>query len=143
MPKARLSRFRRKMAARSRRWRNPVLARALGHLDDREIESALRRAGLSRAKLFTPKNAIARHRVRMAHMLDVLGIDIRDAVEWNWDDLKEADRKCLACRDAGRCRRWLECGRINDAPQVFCPNASLFQDIGADQALRKLRHYLA
>ena len=143
MSKTRLRRFRRKIAVRNRRWRNPVLARALEHLDDREIDSALRRAGLSRAKLLTPRDAIARHRVRMAHMLAALGIDVRDAVERNWDVLKEADRKCSMCREAGRCRRWLDWGRLNDAPQVFCPNAALFQDIGADQALRKLGRYLA
>lgn len=142
MSKARLRRLRRKMAALNRRWRNPVLARALGHLKDHEIDSALSDAGLSRAKLFTPRDAIARHRVRMAHMLATLEVDVHDAVDWNWEALKQADQTCSLCREVGRCRRWLEWGRVNDAPQVFCPNAPLFQEIGADQAIRKLGRYL-
>lgn len=142
MSKARLRRFRRKAAARNRRWRNPILARALGYLDDQEVDSALRCAGLSRAKLFTPRDAIARHRVRMAHMLAALEVDVHDAVARNWDDLKQADHNCSVCTQAGRCRRWLQWGRINDAPRVFCPNAALFLQIGVEQAKRSLGRYL-
>lgn len=142
MSKSKLRRLRRSLAARNRRRRHPVLARALGYLNNHEIDSALCRASLTRAKLFTPGDAIAQHRVRMAHMLAALEVNVHDAVQWSWDALKQADQNCSLCKEAGRCRRWLEWGRLNDAPQVFCPNASLFREIGLDQAMRKLGRYL-
>jgi hypothetical protein len=128
-----LRRIRRKIGARRRRWQHPVLSRTLENLCDDAIDRALRYAGLSRAQLFTSKNAIARHRVRMAYMLAALDVDVDDAVQGNWEAFKEADRNCSLCRQPGRCRRWLDWGQINDAPRMFCPNADLFLKIRADQ----------
>ena len=142
MSKEKLRRFRRMITVRNRRRQNPVLARALGKLSDREIDSALQNAGLTRARLFTARDAIAMHRVRMAHMLAAWEIDANDAVAENWDALKEADERCALCTQAGRCRRWLEWGRINEASQVFCPNAALLLQLSAEQAKRNLRRYL-
>lgn len=137
-----IRRLRKRIGARSRRWRHPVLARSLGRLSDAEIDEALKAAGLCREGLFIARNAIARHRTRMAHMLAMLGIDIADAVRDHWTALKDADQRCSLCPNVGRCRRWLEWGQVNDAPQVFCPNAGVFDAIGADQAKRQLGRYL-
>lgn len=130
--------MRRWIAARARRRANPTLARSLSHLSDKEIDAGLVRARLSRTDLFKPHDAIAQHRVRMAHMLAALEIDADQAVASHWTELKHADGVCSRCTQAGRCRRWLEWDTHNEAPQVFCPNAPLFALFGADQANRDL-----
>lgn len=117
-----------------RRCRHPTLARPLDRPSDRDIDAALGRAGLTRADLFTPAGAIARHRVYMAYMLAAHHVDIARATADRWQDLKFANRSCAACRQKGRCRRWVEGGGPADATSVFCPNAALFQAIAAQQA---------
>lgn len=139
----RLHVLRHKLAAHNRRRRHPVLARALGNLGDGEIDTALESADLSRADLFTPRNAIAAHRVRMACMLRAFEVDVHDAVARYWDALKRADHNCSRCMEAGRCRRWLEWGGMNDAPLVFCPNAAAFRTLAVEQARRELSGYMA
>ncbi|MGE0611020.1 MAG: DUF6455 family protein [Hyphomicrobiales bacterium] len=142
MARKRFRNLRRRLAARHRRHRYPVLARALGSLSDAEIDTALADAGLSRVDLFTPRDAVATHRSRMACMLKMLEVDVVDAVERDWETLKQADHVCSRCAEVGRCRRWLEWGGVNEAPMVFCPNAAAFRALAAGQARRKLGGYL-
>ena len=123
-----------RVMALARRCRHPILARPLDKPSDRDIDAALDRAGLTRASLFTPAGAVARHRVHMAYMLAAHHVDIARATADNWQELKLADRSCAACRQKGRCRRWLEGGGPADATSVFCPNAALFEAIAAQQA---------
>lgn len=47
--------------------------------------------------------------------------------------LRDAERVCMNCATVKRCKRWLEWGRRNDAPRVFCPNAALFDEVASDQ----------
>lgn len=128
--------------ARRRRWQHPSLARSQACRRDDEIDAALREAGLARADLFTPANAIAHHRVHMAHMLAAIGIDVPRAVDEYWESLKQADGVCAGCSQTGRCRRWLDWGRANAAPDVFCPNAALFRSIPAEQVSAGLGRYV-
>lgn len=129
----------RSIAHRLRTLRNPILARPISALSDDEIDNALERAGLTRKDLFTPKNAIAQHRTMMAGMLATLGINVEQTVRDRWVNLKEADHICSRCTQTGRCHRWLEWGRPNTGPEVFCPNATLFNEIVADQTESRLR----
>lgn len=122
----------RRLAAKRRRRRHPVLARALTRRSDWDIDRALRRAALTRADLFRAPSAVARHRVRMAHMLNALGVDVGRAVTKHWQALKDADGRCARCAEVRRCRRWLQWGRVNGAYHVFCPNAALFTAIATE-----------
>lgn len=125
-----------RLMALARRRRHPVLARPLADASDRDIDPVLDRAGLTRADLFTPARAIAKHRVYMAYMLAARRIDVVRATAEHWEELKLADRACSVCRGRGRCRRWLEWGGPPEAPSFFCPNAPLFEGIAAEQASR-------
>lgn len=133
MAKSLSDRLRRWIAVLVRRRRHPLLARTVASVSDDKIDTALARAGVSRAGLFTPKDAIAPHRVYMAHMLVVFGVDVQRAAVEHWIDLKAADGECSACPRRGRCHRWLEWGQLNDAPRMFCANAGLFASIAAQQ----------
>lgn len=120
-------------------WQNPALARPLSDLSDEEIDGALARAGLARDDLFTPGGAIAQRRFLMACMLAALEIKVEPMVREHWAALKEADGHCAKCTQTGRCLRWLEWGRPNTAPTVFCPNAPFFLSVAADQVDNRLR----
>lgn len=122
-----------------RRWRHPELALPVSCLDDEKIDCALKRAGIARKDLFTPGRTIARYRSRMAAMLAMHGIDVEQAVRNHWPSLKDADGNCARCRETGRCTRWLEWGRPNAGPKVFCPNAALFSSIEQGQVEVRLR----
>lgn len=139
MAKVKTRRLLRSIADKMCRWQNPVLARTLSDLSDDEIDDALARAGLTRKDLFTAGDTIAQYRARMAYMLATLGIDVEQAVSEHWASLKHADHKCSRCTQTGRCHRWLEWGRPNTGPQVFCPNATFFMSIVADQVESRLR----
>ena len=132
MTKERTRRLLQGIAAKIRRWHNPVLNRTLDELSDDEIDDALARARLTRTDLFAPNDAIAQHRVRMAFMLASLGINVGQAVREHWASLKRADHNCSRCTQTGRCHRWLEWGRPNTGPQVFCHNATFFMSIDAN-----------
>jgi len=127
------------IARKLQSWQNPILARTISDLSDDEIDNALALTGLTRKDLFTPKNAIAQYRFRMACMLTTLGINVEQAVREHWAPLKDADYNCSRCTQTGRCLRWLEWGRPNTGPQVFCPNATFFMSIAADQVESRLR----
>jgi len=139
MTKVRARRPLKSIADKVRRWQNPALARALSELSNDEIDNALLRAGLTRKDLFTAGDAIAQYRVRMAYMLTTLGINVEQAVREHWASLKDADCNCSQCNQTGRCLRWLEWGRPNTGPQGFCPNATFFMSIVADQVESRLR----
>ena len=139
MAKTRARRPLRSISDKVRRWQNPALARTLSDLSDDEIDNALVRAGLTRKDLFTAGDSIAQYRVRMAHMLAMLGIDVEQAVREHWASLKDADCNCSQCAQTGPCHRWLEWGRPNTGPQAFCPNATFFMSIVADQVETRLR----
>ena len=139
MAKVEARRLLRSIANKVRRWHNPALAQPLSDLSDDEIDDALIRAGLTRKDLFAPNNAIAQHRFRIAQMLATVGIDVGQLVSDDWASLKHADHKCSRCTQTGRCHRWLEWGRPNTGPQVFCPNATFFMSIVADQVESRLR----
>ena len=123
----------RRIAATVRRWRHRVLARPLRDSSDRDVDAALARAGLSRADLFTPAGAIASHRVRLAHMLASHRIDPVRAVSEHWEVIKLADEICDGCRNAGRCRRWLDEAGPREVRGAFCPNDALFRSIAIEQ----------
>lgn len=125
-----------------RELKNPVLARPLAHFSDEDIDEALSRAGLKRKDLFSASGYIAQHRFRMACMLAVLGIKVDQAVTQHWTSLKDADAKCSRCAETGRCHRWLDWGRPNSGPTVFCPNAGLFLSIVADQTESRVRDFM-
>ena len=139
MVKVKTHRLLRLIADKMCRWQNPALARTLSDLSDDEIDDALARAGLTRKDLFAPDNAIAQHRVRMAQMLAMVGLDVGQLVSEDWASLKHADHKCSRCTQTGCCHRWLEWGRPNTGPQAFCPNATFFMSIVADQVESRLR----
>ena len=120
-------------------WRNPVLAHPISSRTDEEIDTALTRAGLARKDLFTPGGAIAQYRLRMACMLQALGIKVDLAVNEHWAAFKKADGKCSRCAETGRCHRWLEWGRPTAAPTMFCPNARLFLSIVEEQVESRAR----
>lgn len=115
------------------RFRAPILLRPLGRARDEEIDAALARAGMRREDIFNPEEAVLPHRGRMARMLAAFGIDVPRAMEERWNDLKRAEHDCAYCASARRCWRWLEWGRANDAPRMFCPNARLFAEIAHEQ----------
>jgi hypothetical protein len=121
------------LAVQVRSLRHPSLARPLDRVSDQAIDEALRRAKLARSDLFTLPTALPWHRVYMAHMLRAYGIDPVFATEARWQELKGADRRCARCASKGRCRSWLEQGGFDEAPSTFCPNASLFAAIAAEQ----------
>lgn len=121
------------LAVRGRGLRHPGLARPLDRVSDREIDEALRRAKLTRSDLFTLPTALPWHRVYMAHMLKAYGIDPVFATAARWRDLKRADGRCARCASKVRCRSWLEQSGFDEAPSMFCPNASLFAAVAADQ----------
>lgn len=123
----------RNAAARIRRWRNPVLAHPLEEASENQIDAALASAGLDRAQLFEPETAVAAYRVRMAGMMKTLGVDAQPLARGSWKSLKRADANCAACRETGRCERWLMWGRPNAGPQVFCPNAQYFMFVAEEQ----------
>ena len=107
--------------------------RMLINLPDEELDACLSEAGISRAELFSPARTKSGYLQRMSRMMRHFKVD-RDEVRPRYHGaLREAERVCAHCMNVGRCRRWLEWGRSNDAPRVFCPNAELWDEIAAQQ----------
>lgn len=46
------------------------------------------------------------------------------------EEMRQAMRRCAACRDVERCTAWLAAGAPDDAWRDFCPNAALFERLG-------------
>ena len=137
------------------RLRHPELLRPLGRGCDERVDADLANLGLTRADLFTPAHAMARHRVRLAGMLNAHGVDIAHAIEDNWQDFKVADDCCAKCPSTRHCQRWLQWDhspprsndpaaayvRWLDLSKAFCPNAELFAAIAAEQASKVRRNW--
>ena len=112
------------------RWNTAKpLRRRLSRSSDEALDRALAAAGLTRADLFTAFKGNARHRKRLAAMMDRLGVDHRHATAAFWSELRKADARCADCRNVRRCTRLLKWGLRDDAARVFCPNAALFDEI--------------
>lgn len=105
------------------------LLHPLGRANDQVIDAALRESELSRADLFRPETSIAPHRHRIARMIPMQGLDPETLTRDFWATLKEMDHRCAHCENTRRCERWLRWGRVNDAPRMFCPNATTFEAI--------------
>lgn len=112
------------------RWNTAKpLRRRLSRSSDEALDRALAAAGLGRADLFTAFKGNARHRKRLAAMMDRLGVDRRHATKAFWSELREVDSRCADCGNVRRCTRLLKWGLRDDAARVFCPNAALFDEI--------------
>lgn len=105
------------------------LLQPLGRTRDSVIDDALGTCGMTRTKLFTPGSAMVPHRERIAAMIPMQGLDPETLTRNFWATLKEAEHRCAYCENARRCERWLKWGRSNDAPRIFCPNATTFEKI--------------
>lgn len=64
----------------------------------------------------------------MTAMLRDFGLDRARLGERARLELLAAETRCAACREVGRCRRFLA-GAADDTPQAFCPNARLFREL--------------
>ncbi|MEM7223844.1 MAG: DUF6455 family protein [Pseudomonadota bacterium] len=104
-----------------------------------EMARMLAEAGVSQAEAQRGKPAGPKHRRRMAAMMGHFGIDPARADPRYWGAIRDAGRVCVNCPTEGRCHRWLNWGRANDAPRVFCPNAALFDEIASDARTRDPR----
>ena len=119
--------LRRKLALRR-------LNKDLALLTDEELNDLLAEAGLQRKDLFTSFDGNAPHRRLMSRMLTHFGVDREQASQNNWGDLVQAESQCTQCLGAGRCQRWSDGRDTNIAPNIFCPNAALFEFIRSVQA---------
>jgi len=106
-----------------------VLGEPIGRTPDRTLDAALVARGLTRAELFTPGTAIARHREHLARMIAEHGLLPADVVATHWGRLKEADQTCAMCANKARCATWLNHDRSGDSPRKFCPIALLLERI--------------
>ena len=118
----------------SRRRAARRLSGSLTRLSENELDGLLARTGRTRRELFADFRGNARHRRLMGHMMTRFGLDPAEAARRRWRELRAAEALCLQCGNKGRCRRWLEWGRENPAPTVFCPNAALFARLRLDLA---------
>ncbi|SDG43971.1 hypothetical protein SAMN05216241_1132 [Limimonas halophila] len=109
--------------------RDTVLDAPLGRTPDRTIDAALVVRGITRAELFTPGTAVARHRERLARMVAEHGLSPAEVVATHWDHLKEADQVCAVCANKARCAAWLDGKGGDDSPRKFCPNALVLERI--------------
>lgn len=69
----------------------------------------------------------------MAAMMRHFNFDPARAAPRHQGAVRDAERVCMNCPNVTRCKHWLEWGRHNDAPRVFCPNAALFDDAALHQ----------
>jgi hypothetical protein len=84
-----------------------------------------------RERLADAVRRAARRRL-MARMMRHFQADPETMPPRYWGAVREAERVCAHCKSAKRCRRWLDWGRHNAAPRVFCPNAELFESMARD-----------
>lgn len=107
------------------------LRKPLGRLTDEQIDEALGKKNAKRTDLFKPSLGLgnAPHRHRISSMVATHGLSPELLVENHWEELKRADHYCAFCQQTKRCERWLQWGRTNDAPDMFCPNASMFKSL--------------
>ena len=113
------------------------LRRSLVRSPSEEIDRVLDSIGITRGQLFTAFPGNARHRRRLAFMLNHFGVDPDFATHSHWDALRRADEKCFHCPNVRRCRSWISWGARNDAPRVFCVNAALFDELAGFARMAK------
>ncbi len=101
-----------------------------------QVHPSWSEAGIRRSELFTRFKGNALDRQLMGQMLIHFSVDRQTASEHDWPDLVHAERVCARCPNKGRCRRWLEWGVKNNAPNIFCPNAGRFQQMRLTQQRR-------
>lgn len=107
------------------------LARAFAALSPDELDRTLADAGLSRGDLPTIfKRHGPRHRRFMKPIARYFGVPRGFIPPRYHGALRDAERVCVNCREARRCRKWLVEGDGLDAPDYFCPNAPLFKELG-------------
>ncbi len=104
-------------------------SRSLVTFSGEDLDRVLASAGKSRRDLFTDCKGNAKHRRRLARMLEHFGVDREHAAQRHWNALRYADHVCIRCTNARRCHSWFSWGVRNDAPRIFCPNAELFDDL--------------
>lgn len=106
-----------------------LLERRLADYADDELDDILAATGKTRADLFDVFKGNARHRQFMGLMMTHFGVDRDLATHGFWKALKSAEQTCIRCTHTKRCRSWFGWGAKNDAPRIFCPCASLFDEI--------------
>jgi hypothetical protein len=87
---------------------------------------ALADAVLARAD---PASARAAARSDVARMMRYFGIEPAKVPPQFWDRLLNAERLCAQCVSIDRCQRWSYRQPTDDAPHLFCPNATLFAEL--------------
>ena len=110
------------------------LKKSLGSFSDEELDRVLASVGRNRRNLFTVFKGNAKHRQRMAKMIEHYRVNLDHATRYCWDALRHADEACAKCTNTKRCRNWCRWGVKNDAPRIFCPNAELFDEIALSDA---------
>ena len=110
------------------------LSKGLALLTDEELDDLLAEAGIQRKELFTDFDGKAPHRPLMGRMLMRFGVDRGRASQHHWGDLVRAESQCARCLSAGQCQRWFDARHTNIVPEIFCPNAALFNCIRSAQA---------
>jgi hypothetical protein len=69
--------------------------------------------------------SILRRLKLLKRMVDRVGVDESRGVLVEML-LRGAEGSCVACKRAGRCRRWLDSGASDGGYRRFCPNSALF-----------------
>ena len=105
------------------------LGRSLATFSSKDLDRLLASLGKNRPELFTDFRGNAKHRLRLAGMLEHFGVDREHAARNHWSALKSADQVCIRCANVKRCRSWFSWGANNDAPRIFCPNADLLDEL--------------
>jgi hypothetical protein len=98
-------------------------------VDEAELGRMLGEAGLAGSPTVT--NPASLH--DQAAMQTYFGVDPATAPAAFQGALRDAERVCACCQTAQRCHDWLEAGRTDDSPRLFCPNAELLEEVAAAQ----------
>ena len=118
------------MADLAARWHpGGQLKRRLANFSDEELDRVLVSAGKNRGDLFKVFKGNAKHRQRLARIIEHYKVNLDHATRNHWRALRHADEVCATCGNTKRCRSWCGWGVKNDAPRIFCPIAPLFDEI--------------
>lgn len=111
-------------------WRERITARAeFARLDPATAERIQAETGIGAADIRTARAGSLRD---IGRMMRHFGIRPEQVPGRYLRAVRDAERTCARCDEAKRCHRWLD-GKTTatDAPRLFCPNASLFDEITA------------
>lgn len=120
----------RRLLRRLRAWQAKVTRPA----EPEAVAGSLAELGLSEADVATARSG---SETDMRRMMRRFGIDPARVPPHLLGALRDAERVCAHCLEAGRCRRYLERPQGRDAARLFCPNAGLFDWIAAELARRR------